>query len=80
MILAAASIGFRIYVTNFAEYSATYGSLGAVITLMLWLYITGLVILLGSEINALVEHYRPEGKNKGEKTQPSAPKIARRSA
>jgi membrane protein len=67
VIIIIASVVFRIYVANFANYSATYGSLGAVIILMLWLYIVGLVILLGSEINALLEHSRPEGKDEGEK-------------
>lgn len=68
IVLAAASMGFRVYVENFGDYGASYGSLGAVIVLMLWLYIVGLVILLGSEVNALVEHVSPEGKNKGEKS------------
>lgn len=66
-VLIAASLAFNFYVERFGNYAATYGSLGAVIVLMLWLYITGLVILLGSEINALMEHYSPEGKVKGEK-------------
>jgi len=65
--LIAASLAFTVYIQNFADYSATYGSIGAVIILMLWLYIAGLVILLGSETNALIEHYNPEGKRKGEK-------------
>ncbi|MES2964277.1 MAG: YihY/virulence factor BrkB family protein [Bdellovibrionota bacterium] len=67
LVLVSASLGFNFYVERFGNYAATYGSLGAVIVLMLWLYITGLVILLGSEINALMEHYSPEGKVKGEK-------------
>src|SRR5205814_955299 len=46
-----ASIGFRVYLHFFNSYSATYGSLGAVIILMLWLYITGLAILIGGEVN-----------------------------
>lgn len=71
VVLIVASLGFRIYVTNFGKYNATYGSLGAVVVMMLWLYITGLVVLLGSEVNALVEHYSPEGKDKGEKQEPS---------
>jgi membrane protein len=70
LVLAGASLGFAWYVQNFGDYSATYGSLGAVIVLMLWLYIAGLVILLGSEINVLVEHHSPEGKNLGERSQP----------
>jgi len=69
LLLIIASLGFAIYVANFADYSATYGSIGAVIILMFWLYIAGLVILVGSEINALIEHYSPKGKRKGEKTE-----------
>jgi membrane protein len=68
-LLVAASLAFTLYIRNFGDYDATYGSLGAVIILMLWLYIVGLVILIGSEINALVEHYDPEGKVKGEKEE-----------
>lgn len=67
VLLAVASIAFRLYVSSFARFSATYGGLGAAIVLLLWLYVTGWVILLGSEINALVEHYAPAGKEKGEK-------------
>jgi membrane protein len=48
----AASLGLRIYVTNFANYSATYGSIGGVILLMLWLYLSGVALLLGAEVNA----------------------------
>jgi membrane protein len=63
-LLIAASLGFSFYTRNFADYNATYGSIGAVIVLMLWLYIAGLVILVGSEINALVERYSANGKRK----------------
>lgn len=66
LLLAIASLGFGWYASNFGDYDATYGSIGAVIVLMLWLYIAGLVILLGSEINALIEHHSPAGKDKGE--------------
>jgi len=72
VLLVAASLGFKVYVDNFGKYSATYGSIGAVIVLMLWLYIAGLVLLLGSEINSLIEHYSPEGKAKGEKQKQAA--------
>lgn len=69
VLLIVASLIFAFYTSNFANYDATYGSIGAMIILMLWLYITGLVILLGSEINALLEHYSSKGKAKGEKKE-----------
>lgn len=50
-----ASYGFRVYVSNFASYDATYGGLGAAIVLMLWLFLIGWVILLGGEINDLLD-------------------------
>lgn len=50
-----ASNGFRIYLGYFDSYSKTYGSLGAMIILMLWLYITALVILIGAVINQILE-------------------------
>ncbi|WP_173917297.1 YihY/virulence factor BrkB family protein [Halobacillus sp. Marseille-Q1614] len=48
------SLLFSFYVANLSNYSATYGSLGGVIVLMIWFYISGVIILLGGEINALV--------------------------
>jgi membrane protein len=47
-----ASLGFRLYLTYFGYYSRTYGSLGAVILLLLWFYLTGAAILIGGEINS----------------------------
>jgi membrane protein len=66
------SIAFRVYLQFFDSYSATYGSLGAVIILMLWLYFTGAAVLIGGEINSEIEHAaaeqgEPEAKEKGEK-------------
>jgi len=49
------SFGFRFYLHFFNSYSVTYGSLGAVIVLMLWFYFTGLAILIGGEINSELE-------------------------
>ena len=57
-----ASFGFRIYVANFGSYDATYGGLGAVIVLMLWLFLIGWVILLGGEINDLLEKEKENRK------------------
>lgn len=52
----AASALFSLYVTHFSNFNATYGSLGAVIILMLWLYLTAFLILLGAEVDAELEH------------------------
>jgi membrane protein len=50
-----ASLGLRVYLHFFNSYSVTYGSLGAVIILLTWFYITGLMILLGAEVNSEIE-------------------------
>jgi len=50
-----ASFGFRMYLHYFNNYSASYGSLGAVMILLVWLYVTGLAYLIGGEINAEIE-------------------------
>jgi membrane protein len=50
-----ASLGLRVYIHFFNNYSITYGSLGAVIILLTWFYITGLMLLLGAEINCEIE-------------------------
>jgi membrane protein len=49
------SFGFRIYLHFFNSYSLTYGSLGALIVLMLWFYMTGIAVLVGGEINSELE-------------------------
>ena len=66
------SLAFRVYLHFFDSYSATYGSLGAVIILMLWLYLTGAAVLIGGEVNSEIENAaakqgEPEAKEKGEK-------------
>ena len=50
-----ASLGLRLYIHFFNGYSITYGSLGAVIILLMWFYITGLMLLVGAEINSEIE-------------------------
>jgi membrane protein len=50
-----ASLGFRVYLHFFHTFTATYGSLGAVLILLTWFYISGLMLLLGGEINSEIE-------------------------
>jgi membrane protein len=63
----AASLGFKYYVSNFATYTETYGTIGGVMVLLLWFYLSGVVFLLGAEMNAEIEHASPYGKAMGEK-------------
>jgi membrane protein len=58
----AASAGFRLYLHFFNTYTATYASLGAVMILLVWLYVTGLAFLIGGEINAEIEHAATGGE------------------
>jgi membrane protein len=72
LLWLAASWAFRAYLHFFNTYSRTYGSLGAVMILLMWLYVTGLAFLIGGEINADIEHAaalrgHPEAKAPGEK-------------
>lgn len=52
----AVSLAFSWYLSRFADYNATYGSLGAVIGLMMWMWISALVVLVGAELNSEIEH------------------------
>lgn len=54
VLIALASAGFRFYVSQFGNYSATYGTFAAVIILMLWMYMTGIAILLGCETDTIL--------------------------
>jgi membrane protein len=62
----AASYLFSWYLSSFANYNATYGSLGAVIGLMMWLWISIIVVLLGAELNAEIEHQTARDSTIGE--------------
>ena len=76
MLWIIASYGFSVYVTNFGSYDKTYGSIGGVMVMMTWLYITGLIFVLGGEINAVLEHASDEGKAKGARAAGEAPPPA----
>ena len=71
----AFSLGFKYYVANLGAYTETYGAIGGVMVLMLWFYLTGLVILIGAEMNAEIEHASPYGKDEGEKVPGEKRKI-----
>jgi membrane protein len=58
LVWIAASAAFGFYVANFSSYNKTYGSLGAIIAFLVWLYISNCAILLGAEINAEMERGR----------------------
>jgi membrane protein len=52
------SMGFKLYVSRFSSYSTTYGALGTVIVLLVWLYWSGVVMIAGGEINAITDRLR----------------------
>ena len=62
-----ASLGFKYYVASMGGYTETYGAIGGVMVLMLWFYISALVVLAGAEMNAEIEHASPYGTQPGEK-------------
>jgi membrane protein len=75
LLWIGASVGLREYLARFANYNETYGAIGAVMVLMLWFYVSGLVILLGAELNAEIEHASPYGKDVGEKVPGEKKKV-----
>jgi membrane protein len=65
-----ASLGFNFYVRNVANFNGLYGSVGTIIVLLLYFFISSLILLFGAEINAVIEHHAPAGKDEGEKKMP----------
>jgi membrane protein len=65
--------GFAAYAGNFGSYNVTYGSIGGVIVLLTWFYISGFIFLMGGEMNAIIEHASPDGKNVGARAPGEAP-------
>ena len=71
LVWIAASIGLAFYVKHFSSYSSSYGSIGAVMVLLLWFYIAGFALLTGGEVNAVIEDIAarrgdPEATRKGD--------------
>jgi membrane protein len=60
VLWAIASVGFSFYLANFADYGVTYGSLGAAVGLLFYLYLSASVVLLGAEVNAAIYHAAPD--------------------
>jgi membrane protein len=60
------SFGFRLYLTYFNRYTATYGSIGAVIVLLLWFHLTGMALLVGGEVNSELERSTGDVEEKHE--------------
>lgn len=63
--LVAASLGFGWFVTNIASYGATYGALASIVVLLMWLFISAYVLMLGAELNAELEHQTGQDTTRG---------------
>lgn len=68
----AATVLFSVYVANFGSYSDTYGALGGVIVLLVWFYLTGVILLIGGEVNAVLERELGPGSKRTSEGVPDA--------
>ena len=71
IVFLLSSFGVRLYVEHFADYDKTYGSLGGVMVLLFWFWISSLVLLTAAQINKVIEDASPLGKNFGQKVDPT---------
>ena len=74
------SLLFKLYIANFTDYEASYGTVGGVIVVLLWFYLSGIAILAGAELNAEIEHASPHGKAPGQKSAHGKLLIGQRAA
>jgi uncharacterized BrkB/YihY/UPF0761 family membrane protein len=70
-----AALGFKLYVRNFADFNATYGTIGGAIMLLLWFYLLGLAILIGAELNGEVDR---ENREQARRHAPQDSSVERR--
>lgn len=75
LLWAAVSLGFRLYVAHFSRFSVTYGSIGAVVMLLAYFYLSSLVLLLGAEMNAVIQHHAADLPDP-EPAEPPQPEYA----
>jgi len=75
-----ATWGFTYYVEHFANYNFAYGSLAGIAILLTWMYIGGVIFILGGEMNAILEHASREGKQVGARAPSEAPPAPRKRA
>jgi membrane protein len=71
ILFLGATLLFRIYVHNFANYDKTYGPLGGVMVLLFWFWISSLILLGAAQVNKIIEEASPLGKNFGQRTNPA---------
>ncbi len=64
-------LGFAYYVENFGQYNKFYGSLGAIIIIMIWMYLNSMILIIGFELNAGIYAHKGTAKNLGDYTQPT---------
>jgi len=74
------SLLFKLYVARFTDYEGSYGTVGGVIVVLLWFYVSGIAILTGAELNAEIEHASPYGKAPGQKNAQGKLLIGARAA
>jgi membrane protein len=71
LVWVVASWGFSVYVSHFGKYDATYGALGGAIVLLIWMYLSSSVILLGAEMNRVLDHPEEQPARRAQREEPT---------